>query len=263
MAMWKGTISFGLVAVPIQILPALRSHRSAFHMLHAKDNSPVQRRMICPAENVFVHPEHQQRGYPVGDDKYVVVEDEEVKQLEPKRSETIEIESFVDLDEVDPVYFDRPYYILPTGPAKPYRLLVEALGESNRAGIAKFVMHAREHLVALRAVGDALCLQMLRFADEIRPGDDVAPDEGKLAKKDIDAMTREMKKLYGDFEPGMIEDRYQKRIDKLIKKLRKTEGTVSPPGSATEEAPQVEHQPARDLIAVLEESLAEARGEDE
>jgi DNA end-binding protein Ku len=142
MALWKGTVSFGLVAVPVQILPAIRSHRTAFRMLHAEDNSPVQRKMLCPEENVFVHPEHQQRGYPLPDGGHVIVLDSELKELEPKRSEDIEIESFVDLGQVDPVFFDRPYYVLPAGPEKPYRLLVEALADSNKAGIAKLLTPA-------------------------------------------------------------------------------------------------------------------------
>ncbi len=259
MALWKGTVSFGLVAVPVQILPAVRSHRSAFRMLHAEDNSPVQRKMLCPEEKVFVHPEHQQRGYPLPDGGHVVVLDSELKDLEPTRSEDIEIESFVELGQVDPVFFDRPYYVLPAGPEKPYRLLVEALAESDKAGIAKFVMHTREHLVALRAVGEALCLQTMHFADEIRDADELAPEKSRLKREDIDAFVEAIRQREGDFEPGRLQDAYQKRIDKLIRKKKRSEGTVTAPTTEEGEETGMPSAPARDLIAVLEESLAESR----
>ena len=262
MALWSGTISFGLVAVPVQMLPAVRSHRSALRMLHDADHAPLQRKMLCPQENVFVHPEHIVRGFEIEPGKHVVVRESELEDLEPTRSKTIEIDSFVDLAEVDPVYFERPYYLMPTGAEKPYRLLVEALAATNRVGIAKFVLHDREHLVGIRSIGGALCLLMMHFADEIRPADEIAPAEGEAEAEDVKAVAAAIEKLAGPFEPDRYGDDYQKRVEKLVARKRKKQGTVKSPvaaEAASDEEEAAAAGEAPDLLAVLEQSLAESR----
>src|SRR3989339_1659654 len=156
---WSGTISFSLVAIPVQLVKAVDPGRVSFHLLHRKDYSPLARRMFCPEEGVMVSPEEIIRGYEIVPDKYILMTDEELESVSPERSRTIEIVEFIDMKEVDPVYYDHPYYLVPTkGGEKAYRLLVEAMRRTNKAGLAKFVLREREYLVAIKSVQEALVL---------------------------------------------------------------------------------------------------------
>ena len=138
---WSGTISFSLVAIPIQLVKAVEPGRVSFRMLHKKDYSPLQRRMVCPEEDKIVSPDEIIRGYEISADKYILITDEELESLSPERSRTIEIIDFIPLDDIDPIYYDHPYYLIPAkGGEKPYRLLVEVMHRTKRAGIAKFVL---------------------------------------------------------------------------------------------------------------------------
>lgn len=259
-ALWSGTLSFGLVSVPVEVIPAIRPHRSGFHLLHAKDNARLRRRMWCPNERTYVHPEHMLRAY-AADSRQVVVSQSELAELAPRRSETIEILQFVDAAEIPPLYYDRPYYLLPTrNTHKPYRLLVEAMEQTGKVGVAKFVMHQREHLAAVRTVNGALCLLLMHFADEVLEADEVAP-----AAQDAPAAKREpieqaVGKLAAHFDPKRYTDEYQQRIDRLIERKRRDQGTVQAPAAAGEEAPEGQEQAPPDLMTVLEESLARTAG---
>src|SRR5687767_7031479 len=150
-AIWSGSISFGLVNIPVKLFTAVRNNDVHFHMLHEKDMSRLKRKMVCAAEGKEVPADEIVKGYEVAPDQYVVVEDKEMEQLAPKESRTIEIRDFVNLADIDPIYYDRPYYVAPADrAAKPYRLLVEAMEKSGRVGIATFVMRTKEYLAALR-----------------------------------------------------------------------------------------------------------------
>ena len=161
---WSGTISFSLVAIPVQLVKAVEPGRVSFHLLHSKDYSPLARRMFCPEEEVMVPPEEIIRGYEIGPDKYILITDEELESVSPERSRTIEIVEFIDMQEVDPIYYDHPYYLVPTkGGEKAYRLLAEVMRRTNKAGLAKFVLHEREYLVAVKSTEGALALITLHY----------------------------------------------------------------------------------------------------
>jgi DNA end-binding protein Ku len=146
-AIWTGSITFGLVNIPIKLYTAVREQTIRFNLLHDQDNVRLQQKMVCPADGQEVHPEHRVRGYPVGPDQYVIIRQDELDALAPAASRTIEIRDFVNLEQIDPIYFDRPYYVAPQEHAvKAYRLLLEAMKRSNKIGVATFVMRNKEHL---------------------------------------------------------------------------------------------------------------------
>src|SRR5512145_2541418 len=176
---WSGTISFSLVAIPVQLVKAVSPGRISFRLLHSTDYSPLARRMFCPEQDTMVPPEEIIRGYEIGPDRYIPITDEELESVSPERSRTIEIVEFIDMDEVDPLYFDHPYYLVPLkGGEKSYQLLAEAMRQTNRAGLATFVLAEREYMVAVKSTEGALCLVTLHYSDELLPADDVAPQEG-------------------------------------------------------------------------------------
>src|SRR5512140_3015221 len=154
---WSGTISFSLVAIPVQLVKAVAPGRVSFRMLHAKDYSPLARRMFCPKQETMVPPDEIIRGYEIGPDRYLPITNEELESVSPERSRTIEIVEFIDMKEVDPIYFDHPYYLVPLkGGEKAYRLLAEVMRRANKAGLARFVLVEREYLVAIKSEAGAL-----------------------------------------------------------------------------------------------------------
>ncbi len=156
---WRGTISFSLVAIPVQLVRAVEPGRVSFHLLHNKDYSPLLRRMYCPREEKIVAPDEIVRGYEIGPDKYILITDEELESVSPERSRTIEIIEFIDMKDVDSIYYDHPYYLIPSkGGEKAYQLLVEVMRRTNKAGLAKFVLGEREYLVAIKSTQGALSL---------------------------------------------------------------------------------------------------------
>jgi DNA end-binding protein Ku len=251
--LWSGTISFGLVAIPVGLTPAVRDAGPRFHMLHEKDNARLRRVMVCPDEGTAVHPEHIVRGFPVSDEEHVVVRESELEALSPERSRTIEILQLVDADEIDPMYYDRPYYVVPTDADKPYLLLARALEDTGKVGIAKFVMREGEYLVALRCIEKALCLQTMHYAEDLVDPDDLAPEGTRVPKKRLNAMKKAIGQLKGDFKAEDYPDEYRKRVEKLVKKKKKKEGTVEAP------IPEEEEPETADLISALESSLEKAR----
>ena len=150
---WNGSISFGLVTIPVKLYTAVREKRIAFRQLHDQDQTPLKQKLVCPADGKEVHPEHVVKGYEVEKDRFVVVRQAELDAVAPKATHAIEIEDFVDLGSIDPVYFDRPYFVAPKPEgAKPYKLLLEAMGRKKKVGIARIVMHGKEYLAAVRPV---------------------------------------------------------------------------------------------------------------
>lgn len=253
---WTGTISFVMVSIPVEIVSAIHSGKISYHLIHKEDNSPIQTRMFCPQENKFVHPEHIVNGYEISDNKYVIVKEEEYKALEPKRSQTIEINTFIDLEKVNPLFFDKNYYVLPgKGGAKAYQLLFEVLKDTKKVGIAKFVLHSREYLVVVKPHEHILGLMVLHFPEEIRDPKEIIP-ELKAEPQKVKAMSEAMEKLKAKYNPEKYEDKYQHKVMNFLEKKAKQNGTVTIEQPVEEEAAESD---SGDLIAALEESLAKAK----
>lgn len=256
----SGTLTFGLVSIPIQVVPAVRSRRSHFMLLHKEDNAPLGRRMYCPKHKTYVHPEHIVRGYEYEPDKFVVVLDSEIDAIEPDHTQSIEIENFVPAEKIDPLYCRRPYYLVPDGADKPYRLLVEVLREAGMAGIARFVMHDREYLTAVMSIDGALCLMTLYYREELLEANDLA-GHGKTKKQFVQALRKAMRGLEGDFEPDKLRDVYQERVDELIEQKKKAHKLVEVAVSDEQQREAGEEETEGvDLIEALEASLAKTRG---
>lgn len=254
---WSGTISFSLVAIPVQVVRAIEPGRVSFRMLHNKDYSPLLRRMFCPKDGKMVSPDETIRGYEIGPDKYILVTDEELESVSPERSRTIEIVEFIDMKAVDSIYYDHPYYLVPAkGGEKAYRLLAEVMRRTDKAGLAKFVMGEREYLVAVKSMAGALSLITLHYSDEILPdteilpGADIAPKEGPAASAEKDRMKKIIQGMTARFNPDRYANERREKIVKLLEKKMKKGATV--------EAPQVEEEEGEgpaDLVAALEESM--------
>lgn len=252
---WSGTISFSLVAIPVQLVKAVEPGRVSFRLLHSKDYSPLQRRMFCPEEDKMVPPDEIIRGYEIGPDKYVLITDEELESVSPERSRTIEIIEFIDMKEVDSIYYDHPYYLVPSkGGEKAYRLLAEVMRRTNKAGLAKFVLGEREYLVAVKSTEGALDLITLHYSEEILPDEDITPKEGKAESEEKDSIKKSIKKMAADFSPEKYADDRRKKIMDLLKKKIKEKALV--------EAPEIEEEEGEgppDLIAALEESMRKVK----
>src|SRR5512147_74209 len=204
---WSGTISFSLVAIPVQLVKAVEPGRVSFRILHGKDYSPLSRRMLCPREEKIVPPDEIIRGYEIGPDKYIVVTDEELESVSPERSRTIEIIEFIDMEEVDTIYYDHPYYLVPLkGGEKAYRLLVEVMRRTNKAGLAKFILGEREYLVAVKSTEGALALITLHYSEEILPDEDISPKEEKIEAEGKSRIKQNIRKMMADFNPEKYAD---------------------------------------------------------
>jgi DNA end-binding protein Ku len=247
---WSGTISFSLVAIPVQLVSAVRTGRVSFRMLHSKDYSPLARGMSCPEEEMIVPPDEIIRGYEIGPDNYIVVTDKELESLSPERSRTIEILEFIDMKEVDLIYYDHPYYLVPSkGGEKAYQLLVEVLRQTNKAGLAKFVLRDREYLVVIKSVEGALALITLHYSGEILPDEDIAPKKEEVGSDEKNRMEKTIKKMVADFDPEKYADERRKKILDLLKKKAKEKAPVEAPAIGEEgEGPA-------DLVAALQESM--------
>jgi DNA end-binding protein Ku len=211
--------------------------------------------MFCPAEEVLVPPEEIIRGYEIAPDQYIPITDGELESLSPERSRTIEIIEFIDLQEVDPIYYDHPYYLVPgKGGEKAYRLLVEVMRRTNKAGLAKFVLHEREYLVAVKSTEGALALITLHYHEEILPDEDFEPGAEKIDDKEQSRMKASIKRMLADFNPGQYADERREKIVALLKQKVKTTATVEAP-----EAEEAEGAGPPDLIAALEESMRQVK----
>jgi DNA end-binding protein Ku len=251
---WSGTIGFSLVAIPVRLVTAVEPGHVSFHLLHSKDFSRLSRSMVCPVEGVVVPLDEVVRGYEIGPEQYVLMEDEELESVTPERSRTIEISEFIDLKDVDPIYFDHPYYLIPSkGGEKAYRLLAEVLHRSNKAGLAKFVLAEREYLVAIKSIDGALEVITLHYHDELRSEADIAPKNGATAEESA-MIQKDIKKLIREFDPGKYADERRKGIMEFLMKKAKERPLV--------EAPVVEDQEGEgpaDLLAALEESMRKVK----
>jgi DNA end-binding protein Ku len=251
-ALWTGSLNFGLVNVPVRLTSAVRDLDLHFRQLHAKDHVPVETRRTCSKEEVEVAYEDIGNAYDL-DGEQVVLTDEELSAADPKKTKTIEIESFVKLEEIDPIYFDHPYYLVPAGETdgtvRAYRLLAEVMSRTDRAALGRFVLRTKEYLVAIRAREQALTLSTMRFHDEVRPTKDVGGVSGRTAKKELDGAVKLIEALSVEWDPSDYEDRYRKRLEAIVRKKRKG-GEIKAPKVDKKAA-----EPVPDLMAALEETL--------
>src|SRR5438270_13114517 len=166
-SIWTGAINFGLVNVPVKLYSAVSKKTVRFHQLHASDGVRIQQKRLCPADGEEVPWDDIVKGYEISPDRYVVITSEELEALDPKKTKTIDIEEFVDLEEIDPLYYDHPYYLLPgQGAAKPYKLLADAMADAGKVAIARGVLRTKEQLVASRPLGEVLAMATMNFAGE-------------------------------------------------------------------------------------------------
>lgn len=215
---WSGSLTFGLVNLPVSLVSAVRAGPAALRMLHADDAEPLERRMHCPDCDSDVPTSEQVRGFRVESGEYVEVTEDELESLAPERSQAIEIDRFVDLEDIDPLYFGRPYFLLPDkGAEKPYGLLVDALAKLQRAGIAKLVFSAGQHLVAVTARQDILELYTLRFARQVVAADDLEPESGEVSDTKLDELRGYIEDNSGEFNPTDYPDENARRLLEFIR----------------------------------------------
>ena len=260
-AIWTGAISFGLVNVPVKLYSATSPKTVRFHQVSAKTGARIRQKRVDPSTGEEVPYEEIVKGYEISPDRYVLIDPDELDALDPKATKTIDIEDFVDLDEIDPIYYDHSYYLAPnTGGDKAYRLLLDAMRESEKVGIGRVVIRSKQQLCALRPTGDVLTLSTMLFGDEVLPPDrldeldaigqaEASDRELKMAEQLIDSLSRE-------FDASRYKDDYRERVLDLIE--RKAAGekiAVEPVAEEPAAAP--------DLMAALEASLAAVKGEDE
>jgi DNA end-binding protein Ku len=254
-ALWNGSLSFGLVNVPVSLVPATRSRDIRMREIDADRGEPVSMRRICTADGSQVPIEEVARGLEV-DGAMVMLTDEELGAAQPRRTDTIEIESFIELSELDPMSYDRSYWLAPAGeaqgPLRAYRLLVEAMASTKRAAFGETVIHNREHPVLVRAHEDRLLLSTLLFAHEIRSIEELAIPDLEPEAQALDGMIAVIEELSTDFEPSRYRDRHRDRLKALIdSKLKGQPIEIAPEPPAP--------SPTPDLIGALEESLAQIR----
>jgi DNA end-binding protein Ku len=262
-SIWSGAISFGLVNVPIKLYSAVSKKTVRFHQLHGETGSRIQQRRVDPSTGEEVAYEDIVKGFEIGKDRYVVVTPDELEALDPEKTRSIDIEDFVDESEIDPLYYDHPYYLAPDrGAEKAYRLLLEAMKRAGKVAIARVVIRNKEQLVAIRPSGDVLTMSTMNFADEVVPADKIEEigaesDEGKAktTKRELDMAQQLIDSLTSEFDPGKYKDTYRERVLDLIERKAAGEEIAAPP-----EAP--EPAPVPDLMAALEASLQEAKGKE-
>jgi DNA end-binding protein Ku len=253
-SLWTGSLGFGLVNVPVALFSGVRDTDLHFRQLHEKDHTPVEIHRYCAEEDVEVPYEEIANGYETDDD-LVILTDAELATAAPRKTRTIDIEAFVDVADVDPVYFDHPYVLVPAGDSegtqRAYRLLVEVMERTERAALGRFVLRTKEYLVVIRAAGGRMKLTTLRFHDEVRPTKDVPKPtkRDKPAKKEVDQAVALIEALACPWEPERYEDRFQKRLKKIVRDKGKGKAVEAP-------EPEKEPAPVPDLMAALEESLA-------
>jgi DNA end-binding protein Ku len=252
---WTGAITFGLVSVPVALFPATRPRGVALRMV-GEDGTPLRRRYVCSKDGKELDWGDIVRGYEVKKGKFVTVTDEELEAIEPRKSREIDLQLFVDAEEIDPKYFERAYYLVPAaGSTKGYRLLAEVMEDSGRAGIATFVMRDREYLVAIFSEKGLLRAETLRFEDEIRAPKDVGLP--KIARPKAAAVTKfssEIGRRSGRINFREFFDEYARRLEKMAeKKQRAGKDLVKAPAAAA----SAEDQGGEviDLLQVLQKSL--------
>jgi DNA end-binding protein Ku len=255
-SIWSGAISFGLVNVPVKLYSAVSRKSVRFHQLHEKDGARIQQKRFCSQEEEEVPWEEIVKGYEIGPDRYVLITPEELEAVEPKKTRTIDIEDFVDLDEIDPIFYDHPYYLAPgTGAAKPYKLLLDAMKDANKVAIARVVIRSKEALTAIRPIGDVLTMSTMLFHDEVVPAESLdeveTVQEADTTKRELDMARQLIESLSSEFDPSKYRDEYREAVLEMIERKAEGEEIVLQPAE--------EPEPVPDLMAALEASVAAAK----
>ena len=251
---WSGTISFGLVSVPVKMYAATESKELKFHFLHKDDLMPIGYDKVRKDTGEHVDPEDVVRGFEIEKGRYVELTDEDIDRLDIELTHSIDICDFVDLDEIDPIYFRKAYYLVPEdGAEKPYRLLAEALDQTGKVAIAKVVIRKKQHLAALRPYEGLLLLETMYFADEVRKPESV-DTKGQLHKAEVDMAKSLVQNLSAKFDPAKYDDTYRKELLELLRAKEAT-GVVPEPKETGEEAEVV------DLMQALRESVERTKSQ--
>jgi len=257
-SIWSGAISFGLVNVPIKLYSSVSRKSVRFHQLHAETGVRIQQRRVDPSTGEEVAYDNIVKGYEIGPERYVIIEPDELESLDPKKTRSIDIDEFVDLDQIDPIFFDHPYYLAPaTGGAKAYKLLLDAMRDEGKVAIGRVVIRQKESLVAVRAMqGDVLGLTTMIFADEVVEPSGIdeldALEDVEISERELKMAQQLIESLSSDWEPEQYRDTYRERVLELIeKKAAGEEITI---------APAEEPEPVPDLMAALEASIQAAKG---
>jgi DNA end-binding protein Ku len=261
-AIWSGTISFGLVTVPVKLYSAVSRKTVRFHQLNGKTGVRIQQKRVDPTTGDEVPYEDIVKGFELTPDRYVVIEPDELEALDPRKTRAIEIENFVALDEIDPIYYDHPYYLAPgAGGAKPYKLLLDAMRETNRVAIATVVIRSKQQLVAVRPMSDnVLGMATMVFPDEIIDPATVeeleAVDEVEINPRELDIAEQLIDSLAGPFDPDSYRDTYRDEVLALVE--RKAQGEQI----AVQPAAEEDEEPVPDLMSALKASLDAVRARD-
>jgi DNA end-binding protein Ku len=253
-SIWTGAISFGLVQVPVKLVGATKSKDVSFNQLEEGTGSRIRYRKVSDKTGEEVTADKIVKGFEVSKGRYVIIEPGEIESLRPKGSHEIEIEEFVDLDEIDPLYFEQPYYLVPDKRGeKPYALLLDAMTTLNKVAIGRIVMRSKERLVAIRPVDGALCVETMRYADEVLPAEGIAPEDVNLSEKERTMARQLVESLAADaFEPEKYHDEYREQLLDLIARKESGEEIVAQPHT---------EPPAKvlDLVAALEASIEKSK----
>ncbi len=253
-AIWSGAISFGLVNVPVKLYSATSPKTVRFHQLSSKTGARIRQKRVDPSTGEEVPFEEIVKGYEITPDRYVLITPEELDALDPKATKTIDIEEFVDLPDIDPIYYDHSYYLAPTaGGAKPYRLLLDAMRESGKVGIGRVVLRTKQQLCALRPTGDVLTLSTMLFGDEVLSPDRLdeidSIGEAEASSRELTMAQQLIDSLSSEFDPARYRDEYRDQVLDLIERKASGEQIAVQPDAEEPEA-------APDLMAALEASLA-------
>ena len=257
-AIWQGHISFALVTIPISLFSATKRNELSFHYLHKKDMSPVSYKRFCDTEDVEVPWDEITRGYEYEKDQYIEITDEDIERADVELTKTIQIMEFVKEEEIDPVYFDKPYYLEPQkGGERAYALMRDALAQSKRVGIAKVVMKTKEHLAAVKAVGDMITLQTMRFAHEIVDSGELNLPKTEISKKEMDLANTLIDSMTDRFVPSKYKDDYYEKVMEVVQNKIAGVAPVAPAVAAKTPGKVV------DLMEILKMSLKETKKKDE
>lgn len=251
-SVWRGHLTFGLVSFPIRLFSAARSETISFNLLHKDDHSRIRQVTYCQAEDKPVGRNELVKGYEYEKDRYVVIEDEDIKKVAPKTAKVMEILEFVQSEQVDPVYLESSYYVAPDeGGEKPYALLFEALKQSKFYALAKVAMHNREHIIILRPGSKGILSHTMYYQDEIRQVEEFRTDTSLVKEKELDMAQMLISSLEAEFEPQKYHDEYRDNLNKMIEAKIEGKNVVATP------APQV--APVIDIMEALKRSLAEKK----
>jgi DNA end-binding protein Ku len=252
-SLWSGSISFGLVNVPVRLYSAVQEHKLRFHFVHEKDSSPIGYQKICKQEDKPVPDDEIVKAFEYTKGEYVFMDEQDFEAAKVEGYKTIEIVDFVPYEDIDPIFFAHTYYVGPDrGAEKVYSLLVKAMENSELTGVAKFVMRDKQHLGALRIRDGVITLEQLHFADEIRPIDEIKASRTRVSQEELKMAERLIESFTTEWKPEKYKDTYRDALCAIIKAKRKGEGVHA--------APEVEEEAPTDLMTALRESIERSRG---